>query len=206
MSGRAFTLIELLVVVAVLAILAAIAIPNMLAAQTRSKVSRALSDLRTHRTAIEAYAADQTRYPRMTWGGAPYADLYEGNGSSLQPVWGTLGPWITTPVSYLTAFDQIDPFASSTSIEADLRLYTYQDLATRRALTAMNLPSNGFHGLSEELDKFFERNFGEFAQMSTGPDIVAFPFHVQYDPTNGTVSAGNIWISQKHSDPVAIVP
>ena len=41
-----FTLIEVLVVVAIVAILAAIAIPNFLEAQTRAKIARAKNDLR----------------------------------------------------------------------------------------------------------------------------------------------------------------
>jgi len=41
----AFTLIELLIVVAIIAILSAIAVPNFLEAQTRSKVSRTQADM-----------------------------------------------------------------------------------------------------------------------------------------------------------------
>jgi type II secretion system protein G len=60
---RAFTLIELLIVVAIIAILAAIAVPNFLEAQVRSKVSREKANMRTIATALEAYRTDFSRYP-----------------------------------------------------------------------------------------------------------------------------------------------
>src|SRR5690349_15764472 len=63
MRIRAFTLIELLIVVAIIAILAAIAVPNFLEAQTRSKVSRTKADMRSVTTAIESYAVDNNKYP-----------------------------------------------------------------------------------------------------------------------------------------------
>ena len=58
-----FTLIELLIVVAIIAILAAIAVPNFLEAQVRSKVSRARADMRSLANAIEAYRVDYNRFP-----------------------------------------------------------------------------------------------------------------------------------------------
>jgi type II secretion system protein G len=58
-----FTLIELLVVVGIIAILASIAVPNFLEAQTRAKISRACADHRTLSVAIETYAVDQLKYP-----------------------------------------------------------------------------------------------------------------------------------------------
>lgn len=63
MKKKAFTLIELLIVVAIIAILAAIAVPNFLEAQVRSKVSRCFADMRSIVTAIESYRVDYNRYP-----------------------------------------------------------------------------------------------------------------------------------------------
>ena len=62
---RAFTLIELLIVVAIIAILAAIAVPNSLEAQVRSKVARVKSDMRATETALESYAVDNSKYPSL---------------------------------------------------------------------------------------------------------------------------------------------
>ena len=80
-----FTLIELLIVVAIIGIIAAIAIPNLLNAIDRAKQKRTMADIRSVGTATEAYAVDVNFYPR--------------NVSSLTSVDGTgnsnLGKWVS---------------------------------------------------------------------------------------------------------------
>ena len=61
-----FTLIELLIVVAIIGIIAAIAIPNLLNAIDRGKQKRSMADMRSLGTAIESYSVDVNFYPIST--------------------------------------------------------------------------------------------------------------------------------------------
>ncbi len=62
-SSKGFTLIELLIVVAIIAILAAIAIPQFSAYRVKAYNSTAEADLRNLKTGLEAFYADQQQYP-----------------------------------------------------------------------------------------------------------------------------------------------
>ena len=64
-SEKGFTLIELLIVVAIIGIIAAIAIPNLLNAIDRGKQKRTMADMRSIGTAVESYAVDNNVYPAV---------------------------------------------------------------------------------------------------------------------------------------------
>ena len=77
-NAKGFTLIELLIVVAIIGIIVAIAIPNLLNAIQRAKQRRTMGDIRTSATAIEAYAVDMNRYPPAAGSYDLPADLNTG--------------------------------------------------------------------------------------------------------------------------------
>ncbi len=213
---RAFTLIELLIVVAIIAILAAIAVPNFLEAQTRAKVSRCKSDLRSLATALESYCADNSRYPfdRLPYGFPWYpTDI------------------ISTPIPYITAVPN-DLFTKGSGVE---RLYgteafgflgkkfRYLNIAGNRAgagWACCYIPAgkaysgktvSGWAEVSDADARKFEDKFGAWKMQSMGPDKIVNDVNNSfvtgedssgnpigyYDPTNGTISRGDIQYSSK---------
>jgi prepilin-type N-terminal cleavage/methylation domain-containing protein len=93
-----FTLIELLIVVAIIAILAAIAVPNFIEAQIRAKISRVKSDMRAMSVTMESYRVDNNTYVPGTdkSNGGPYR--FPGT----DPKWGSYLAMLSTPIAYIT--------------------------------------------------------------------------------------------------------
>jgi len=105
MNKRGFTLIELLIVIAIIGIVAAIAIPNLLSALQKGKQKATMGDMKTLGNAVESYLTDVQMAPG---GGALTAvrelEIYltpfyikiipikDGWGGELQYMSGAVGP------------------------------------------------------------------------------------------------------------------
>ncbi len=93
---RAFTLIELLIVVAIIGILAAVAVPNFLNAQTRARVSRSMSEIRSLANTVQMYALDHNIPPFVPPGRSDLSAMF-----NMRP--------LTTPIAYMAEIPR-DPF------------------------------------------------------------------------------------------------
>jgi len=84
-NKKGFTLIELLIVVAIIAILAAIAIPQFSQYRIRGYNSAAASDLRNTKIALEAFKTDWQVYfsTKGCAATSPYAGCTGGNGAGV---------------------------------------------------------------------------------------------------------------------------
>ncbi|HOF40407.1 MAG TPA: prepilin-type N-terminal cleavage/methylation domain-containing protein [Candidatus Hydrogenedentes bacterium] len=196
MRNKAFTLIELLIVVAIIAILAAIAVPNFLEAQVRSKVSAVIADMRSLNVAYTSYVVDYNKSP-----------ILNNNDYPVRKV--------TTPIAYITSWP-IDPFRRGDPVNSYvapypdlplngvwpsnvqwLWLYPYNQnnatgdiWATGGLWKAYFTAGDPYKGkVGGDIPRTFTWSF-----QSVGPDrnLELGVFQV-YDPTNGTVSSGEVW-------------
>ena len=185
-----FTLIELLIVVAIIGILAAIAVPNFLQAQTRAKLARVQAEFQGTRTALEAYRVDNNSYPHDGW-----------RGFQRRPS-GWIG--LTSPVTYINSSSLHDPFKAKFVVPGD------QDPGTTLSLYEL---STGNHGT----DSFNNYPFDDWMLNSIGPDsafdqeglgglagddtqgAMSYPYTgrvLRFEVSNGLYSQGDIYAFQ----------
>lgn len=207
-TSKAFTLIELLIVVAIIAILAAIAVPNFLEAQVRAKVSQTMTDMRSINVAMQTYYVDNNRYVYHVLKGPGDVPFWPGVAEYLR--WRTsdgqvdgLGWQLTSPIAYITDIPD-DPFNTASVRSRQIpHLATYENIVWAtvfyRAITPENASPPWFGPQILSFD--FGNNSYEWSIQSAGPDLRPWPegdlnrraWAPYYDPTNGTVSFGDIW-------------
>lgn len=199
-----FTLIELLIVVAIIGILAAIAIPNFLEAQTRAKVASQNSNLRSITIALEEYQVDNSQYPPWFM----LFDPFPGEPANARFPY----VYITTPIPYLSSNESlVDQFHSSDHPKFRTR-YQWHRMAGMPGTSCLTYPPTGcsadsFVGRSQTFTSCgpfkgiatWGNSYGLWGTGPTGRSLGAgicasHPLaDVPYDPSNGTVSNGHIY-------------
>ena len=187
-ASKGFTLIELLIVVAIIGILAAIAVPNFLSAQTRAKVAQAQAELKTLANSISIYVMENNNQM------IPDCN----DGANVQPG----GPGNGVPEDFLESPGAFAAFHS---------LHTWTKLTTPIAYMN-NIPDDpfwpnlvyGYDGQRVAIPGTNRVAIRNWIIWSIGPDRTDSqwirPFATYYMASNGLKSLGDIFITPDYAN------
>ena len=197
---KGFTLIELLIVVAIIAILAAIAVPNFLEAQMRSKIARAKGDMRSLMLGCESYCIDSGKYP---------PDNIKTTAGVVKP---DMSSWaiLTSPVAYMSsvptsAFKEykmpgcVPPYTGTDLNPGPYYEYWLGSFSGSTFNYDAGCKETGIFWRASSVgpDNFSDYHNINRSGASPSPTEIkkrsASFVNGLYDPTNGTVSRGDIF-------------
>jgi type II secretion system protein G len=190
-NAAGFTLIELLIVVAIIAILAAIAVPNFMEAQTRAKISRVVTDLRTISYGLDMYKLDNNKYPPSPWPSPGYYTHigypHPSNRKS------HLFKELTTSIAYVNSLPR-SPFHGLDWISNASGRYQGHARESEPGFVVRQWLHVSFHetlgGWRNKL--YWLGDVGPNRQWDNTPRGNG-SLQVPYDASNGTISMGNIY-------------
>lgn len=189
-----FTLIELLIVVAIIAILAAIAVPNFLEAQTRAKIARVVSDLRTISYGLDLYKVDYNNYPPSPW---PKAGYYTSIGlQHPSNPRSNLFRELTTPIAYInslprTPFKGIDWISYGSGPTSPSGYYQGHADQEDPGMVARWLDKSVWDLVPNIESKLYW--LGDVGPNRQWDNTPRGTIQVPYDASNGTISVGNLY-------------
>lgn len=176
---RGFTIVELIFIVAVIAVLAAISVPNFLEAQVRAKMGRSKTELSALSNALSKYYADHGDYPPMHPEVQLFMDSYV---------------YTSAPLQKETYF--VDVFVLKDPDDTDLRDMNFGWLNSGTTETQerheikVKTPNNAYFSWSE-FDDMATTRAGNFVEMP-GYDYFASKHQPGWEEWYGTLAPNQV--------------